>query len=355
MRRLVAAVLFMGAVSASAFAQGKLSGLAYFDYSYNVSRDSLAGSFANAALKGAKADQALQFRRVYFTYDYNISESAVSRFRVEADQSSLTSDGKIGVAVKDAYLKLKNVFGNSDLIFGLQPTPAFDISEGVWGYRSLEKTIMDLRGIVSSRDLAIALRGKFDHDGKFGYWVMLGDGTGNKPETDKYKRYYGHLDWAPTSMVKLNVYADYQARADVADPYNVNTKVSNSTLTTGGFLGFLPADNFRICAEGFLQSTSHGFNTGTALKSKSGLGLSLFAVYGLNPDLDAVVRYDLFDPNTNTASKGDSRNYIIGALAWKLDKNISIMPNVQVETYEKSASKTYDASITGRLTVYWKF
>lgn len=354
MRRLVAVLWLIGAVSLSALAQGKLSGLAYFDYSYNVSRDSLSGSFANAALKGAKAAQALQFRRVYFTYDYNISESAATRFRLEADQSSLTSDGKIGVAVKDAWLKLKKVFGNSDLIFGLQPTPAFDISEGIWGYRSLEKTIMDLRSIVSSRDLAISLRGKLDNDGKFGYWVMLGDGTGNKPETDKYKRYYGHLDWS-TSMVKVNVYADYQARADIADPYK-GTKVSNSTLTTGGFLGLFPADNFRVCAEGFLQSTSNGFNTGTALKSKSGLGLSFFAVYGLNPDLDAVVRYDLFDPNTNSASKGDSRNYIIGALAWKVDKNISIMPNVQVETYEKSASgTTYDASITGRLTVYWKF
>ena len=50
--------------------------------------------------------------------------------------------------VKDAWLKWKNIFSGSDLIFGISPTPAFDVSEGAWGHRYLEKTIMDLDGIV---------------------------------------------------------------------------------------------------------------------------------------------------------------------------------------------------------------
>ena len=32
--------------------------------------------------------------------------------------------------VKDAYLQWNNIFSGSNLIFGLSPTPAFDVSEG---------------------------------------------------------------------------------------------------------------------------------------------------------------------------------------------------------------------------------
>ena len=37
----------------------------------------------NSALTGAKADQAFQFRRIYFTYDNDISEQFMARFRLE--------------------------------------------------------------------------------------------------------------------------------------------------------------------------------------------------------------------------------------------------------------------------------
>jgi len=51
-----------------------------------------------------------------------------------------------------------------------------------------------------------------------------------------------------------------------------------------------------------------------------------------------------------------SRNYIIAGLAWKVDKNVSIMPNVLYETYETPKDgKAIDASITARLTMYYVF
>src|SRR5512140_1114716 len=185
---LVAALLVS---TSSVWAQGKISGLAYGDYFYNVARDTAFARAAlpNSALTGEKSYQAFQFRRIFFTYDHDISEKFTARFRLEADQVSNTTDGKFGVAVKDAFLKWKNVFQGSDLIFGLQPTPEIDIVEAAWGYRSLEKTIVDLRGIAFARDLGLALRGKTDTSGVFSYWVQVGNGNNNKPENDKYKRY----------------------------------------------------------------------------------------------------------------------------------------------------------------------
>ena len=135
MRRLIVVFVLFPILSTHAFAQekGRLSGLAYFDYSYNVARDTAIGSFSNKALSGNESFQAFQFRRIYFTYDYDVASDFTSRFRLEADEASLVSNGKTAVFVKDAFLRWKNVFGANDLIFGVQPTPAYEISEAVWG------------------------------------------------------------------------------------------------------------------------------------------------------------------------------------------------------------------------------
>lgn len=334
--------------------KSRFSGLAYFDYSYNVARDTAIFVFSDNALGGAKSFHAFQFRRVYFTYDYDFAELFTSRFRLEADEAALSSNGKTGVFVKDAFLKWKNAFGQSDLIFGVQPTPAYDVSEAAWGYRSLEKTIMDLRGIVSSRDLGISLKGKLENSGMFSYWVMVADGSANKPESDKYKRYFLHLRVKPTKSLDITLYGDLNARAEINNRYTMKN-VSNSTTTMAVFVGYVPADRVRLGVEGAFVRRSNGFDTGTALDTKSALAVSVFCVYGLQQGLHVVGRFDLYDPNTNSSAKGDSRNYILAGLDWKVTDLVSIMPNVQIETYEKSAVRSFDTSITGRLTVAWIF
>ena len=169
---------------------GKISGQFFVDYFYNVARDGNFTNFDDTAVEGVKDLNGFLLRRASLNYDKNISEKFSARFRLEADSKSNSSNNKIGVFVKDASLKWKNIFEGSDLIFGIQPTPSFDVSEKYWGYRSLEKTIQDLRGFVSSRDLGIALRGNISESNKINYTVMFGNNSGNSAETDKYKRYY---------------------------------------------------------------------------------------------------------------------------------------------------------------------
>jgi hypothetical protein len=362
MRTILAATAFVLVLLAGeTFAQSKFSGYMFGDYFYNVARDSGIASIPKTATGGEKSFQAFQIRRIYFTYDNDISEHFVSRFRLEADQVSNTTDGKIGVAVKDAFLRWKEIFQGSDMIFGIQPTSAYDVSEGAWGYRSLEKTIMDLRGIVPSRDLGVALKGKLDNGGTFGYWVMVANGTGNKPETDKYKRYSLMLSAKPSQNLQMTLYGDYSDAGNKTNPYSTSTPkaaVSNGALTSALFVGYTQPGDFSIGAEGFLQSTMNGFNdvTNQSLKSANAIGISVFGSVSVATDIAVVGRYDFFDPNSNSNSKGDSRNYFIGSLVWKPDKNVSIMPNVLVETYEKLPNgHTFDPSVTGRLTFYYVF
>ena len=56
--------------------------------------------------------------------------------------------------VKDAYLCYQ--WNGRSLYAGQSPTPIWSITETVWGYRAVEKTIMDLNKIGSSRDNGIA-------------------------------------------------------------------------------------------------------------------------------------------------------------------------------------------------------
>jgi hypothetical protein len=362
-------------------AQGKFSGYVFGDYYYNILRDNgtLLNSASNSAAPGGTAMQAFQFRRIYLTYDNDISEQFIARFRLEADQGAGTStapqndalnSGKIGVFVKDAYLKWKNIFSGSDLIFGVQPTPANDVSESVWGYRSLEKTITDLRGAVDTRDMGLTLRGKITGDGMLNYWVMFGNGAGvARPESDKYKRYYAHLQIKPTEKIQATLYIDYK---DVPDIINSYTKINigNSTVTTAFFLGYSEPMSYNIGAEAFIQSASNALKDTIAksYSSKSSFCFSVFGSYNIIPELAIIARYDNFNPSTDDKGKDPvvvtsavangnlSRNYIIVGLSWKVDKNVSIIPNILYETYEGPAGRGEpDPSVTARMTVQYVF
>lgn len=330
----------------------KISGIMFGDYFYNVTRDTGIVPLSNKATNGAQDFNGFQLRRIYLTYDGDISSTITSRFRLE---------GTTGAPfVKDAYIKWKNIFGGAELIAGLQPTSAYEISEAVWGYRSLEKTIMDLRGIVSARDLAVSLRGKLDGQGMIGYWVMLGNSSGTGAETDKYKRAYGHIALKPTDNIQVTVYADYKIQPAVNDLKSTSTPkatLNHDALTTALFVGYTEKDQFKFGVEGMVNTTPNDFKDGSAdsLVARNAVGLSIFGSYNVTNELILLGRFDMFDPNMNDKSKGDSRNYIIVGAEWKTDKNVSIMPNIQYETYEKIGTRSIDASLTARITLFYTF
>ena len=228
---------------------------------------------------------------------------------------STTSAGKVSMFVKDAYLMWKNVFSGSNLIFGVQPTPAFDVSETAWGYRSLEKTIMDLRGIVPSRDLGVSLKGKITGDGMINYWAMFADGSGNTVETDKYKRYYAHIQFKPTANLQATLYVDYKDAANIVNSYT-KSNVNNGAVTTALFVGYSEPFSYNIGVEGYLQTTANALKD-TSAKSYSdlsGMGFSIFGSYYIIPELSLVARYDNYNPSTVDNSKdpahfGQLRHY----------------------------------------------
>ena len=370
-------LLALSLLPVSALGQGKFSGIIFGDYFYNAARDSnfSKGNLPSAATGGAKSMQGFLIRRINFSYDFDVNEQFAGRFRLEMDGSggptgATTTDKKLAAYVKDAWLKWKGVFTGSDLIFGIQPTSAFDVSESAWSYRNLEKTIMDLRGIVPSRGLGVALKGKLDDAGVFGYWVMVNNpGSGSNPkdlsatasqnQADKYNIYSLQLQLKPSKEFLATLYGDFRPAAPVNDPTSTTVPKAtegHGTMTGALFLNYSDGQTYSIGAEGFLQSTSDAYADPASppqLKALSAMGLSFWAWVNFNPGLALVGRFDMYDPRTgsNNAEKGDSRNYILVGLACKPAKGVAIIPNIQMETYESIPNgPSFDSSITGRVT-----
>src|SRR5438270_1728153 len=66
--------------------------------------------------------------------------------------------------------------------------------ENLYGYRSVEKTVADMRGVAPSSDLGMAVQGRFDRKENYSYSVIVANGSGVRPENDKYKRLYTNLN-----------------------------------------------------------------------------------------------------------------------------------------------------------------
>lgn len=335
----------------------KISGYMFGDYFYNVSRDTSLASQSNVANGGAQDLNGFQFRRIYLTFDNQISTVYSVRLRLE---------GTTGAPViKDAFLRWKGIFSGSDLFFGIQPTPAFEVSESYWGYRSLEKTILDLRGFVASRDFGVSVKGNILSDGSLKYWVLYGNNSNIGAETDKYKRLYAHIDMTPLDKFRLTLYADYKMQSGLNDPNSTATPpatLGRNVLSSALFLGYAEKGKYSIGAEAIYQISDNGYVHGAApvvVDDKNAAGVSLFGTFVLNEEISILGRYDYFDPNTSSAAKYDARNFLIAGVNWNAAPNVSIIPNVIVETYENvqtaTGSRAIDPSLTGRITLYYVF
>lgn len=336
----------------------KFSGYTFDDYFYNVQANDNQDLIPNRVINGPEDFNGFVMQRTYFTFDDQISDKFSARFRLEADAFSLNTDLKISVFIKDAWLKWKDIYTNGDLWFGIQPTPAFEIEEEKWAYRSLQKTIMDLRGIVPSRDFGAALRGKFNSDGKHNYWLMVGNNSGNRVELDKYKRFYFQY-WLNLEKLTVTAYYDYRQNPDVLIPPpnpGVPPQELGANVNTGAiFVGYGVKDKYEVGLSTFIQNSANGATLLGAPKDRNALGTSIWGWANFSGIKYGVVgRYDFFDPNTDNAFSNDYRNYWLFGFVYRPIKNIWIMPNVQAEQYENlPAGIELKTAIQPRITFYW--
>ncbi len=286
------------------------------------------------------------FRRIYFTYDRKLSDVFSIRLRFEmAHPGDFSTKATMVPFVKDAYLKYKA--GKHQIILGISPTPTWEVIEKTWGYRSVEKTPLDLQKFGSSRDFGVAFKGTLDSEGKVKYHLMLANGNSNKSETNKGKKALLSIGFYPNKNVIIEIYGDYDD---------------------------LPGSTDRITAQGFAAYKTKKFRAGVQYahqirKVENGSDLTLdvasaFIAGKVGEKTNLFARVDkMFDPNPS----GNKISYIpfdptakstflVGGLDFTPIKNVHLMPNVEVVVYEENDNGVKpDSDIIPRFTFYYKF
>lgn len=321
-RATVLYLFLLGVVHNPMYAQTvDVGGLAYLDYYYTLSSPNEA----------AEDLHGFTYRRLYLTTDFRLSDDFAGRARLEAHEGTTGSSGPVPF-VKDLYVTWR-YSGEHSATLGVGPPPAFEISEAVWGYRSLEKTILDLQGIVSSRDFGIRFDGPITSGGGLRYAAMLANNEGVRAEDDSYKRAYAEIAAFPTEHLRFTVGAD---RAGHDGPLETSTRLS-------AFAGYV-AEAFRAGLEGFWSSRT--FENGDELTAR---GLSLFGAARLAPHWELLGRVDR--AAAEIPGDEDMTTFLVVGVAYSPNAFVRLIPNMWMYGFDDAS----DDEILGRFTVEVRF
>jgi len=392
-------------------AQLKVSGLLFGDYAYKSNADSLIGKRKNTSEYNGLAQgySGFNVRRAYLNFDYDVN----SRVHIEAvlahesttptGAQQVLPDNNAGVFLKYADLKIKNVWTGTDLILGQQRTIMWATQGGaepIWQYRSIERTIADVRRVEGAVDLGVGLEGHY-LDNNLGYNVLYGNNQGTKPLFLSNATQTGTLPVTSASTAPriygdvyylfLNKHLEAQLYADYSQ-YNFNWdttkhKFQTTSMTVQGFVAYM-VPRFTVGVEAYQQTNTYAankYNSETAASSPQGvskttasigdlrsttpLGLSLFAHAILIKDQDTAktsrrvgnmqdgqkggiltvfARYDFYNPDQNmtNAMAVNSVNktkyqsneiMILAGIDWQALKNVHFMPNIWYDGFLQKA------------------
>lgn len=329
---------------------GDVFGEVFGDYYYKVASsgvDSLLDGLGEYKKK-AKDDNAFSLRRFYLGYKYNFSKQFSAKLMFEGNDGNLISGNKRGVNIKYYYLQWNDILPNANLIIGGQSTPSWSrFTEKVWNYRRVEKTIMDFRHDGVSNDFGVSLSGKLTKKKIIGYELMVGNGTAQKPENDRNKKVYGSVNARLLDKtLLLELYFDNEKDAD-----NMAINIVK------GFIAY-QKPSFTIGAEPYQKRF---FINGSKASS---FGTTIFA-YGqiIKDKLNALARWDFYNRDVNDVDLSNINNtytekFLVFGLDYTPMKNVSIIPNIWVNSYDKKTSSPYpdkESDIIARITFHYKF
>lgn len=347
---------------------GRLWGFVFGDYFYKGHSDSLNRGGANQYTGLSKDDNAFALKRAYLAYDFNINKKFSTHMILAAENWNQSSN--LNVYLKVANFKWKNLWKGTDLTVGLQFTPAYvGYSESVWSYRSIEKTISDIRGTLPY-DLGVSLKGTFDASENFGYHVMVGNGRGAKAENNRFKNVYGNVyGLFLDKKIMVNLYADYE-RLDWKPGFHHS---QNMVKLFVGYTG----KNIAAGVEGFLRYGKQDLIT-TSMSSVDTVGMNSYGLSFflrgniISEKLGYFARMDIYNPylefENNKIYSGLSARYnpnvkeqfVTFGLDYTPVKGIHIMPNVWYNSYRSqydgaNGVSKFDFDLVYRLSFHFAF
>ncbi|MEW6456490.1 MAG: hypothetical protein AB1410_07260 [Acidobacteriota bacterium] len=318
------------------FAQGKFSGYMFGDYYYVFNHH-------NINLEG---QNGFWFRRIYFTYDYKLTDEFFTRFRLELNSpGDFKTNDTLKPYVKDAYLGWKT--GNHNVIIGISPTPTWEFIEAFWGYRSVEKTPLDLYRMGDSRDFGFAFKGSMGKEKWFSYHIQVANGEGTKSEVNKQKKGMASFLFKIGKHFLFEIYGDYsQVTSD------------RNSWVYQGFFGYR-GERTRIGVQYAYQTLQQGIGNEILNLSVS----SVFGIFKTSDKTSLLFRYDrMADPNPSGQSiayvpinGGTPFSLFLAGLDLHPIKNASLIPNIELISYDKPPNSGHKTDFYLKVTFFYSW
>jgi hypothetical protein len=368
---------------------GRIWGYAFGDFFHKAHSDSLNRGGSNQ-YTGVKKDlDEFQFRRIYLGYDYNISKKFMAEVLLAAEDDfngtgDVLSDNKFTFYVKFANVRWRDfLWKGNDLVFGLQPTPAFPYtSENIFTYsRPIERTITDIRR-TPSFDFGAGLQGRYQSDDKstvWGYNLLAANGSSAKPQAlngPLYKWFYGDAFVAVLNhKLFFDIYQDY-----LRQTWTVGAHGHSYRAMTKGIVAWIDK-KFTLGMEGYFNALGQGeaAKRGAVTDTLDGnaTGLTLYGHTNIiGTKLRFWFRYDFYNPNTRydngtyssykalyslgNYEPNNKERFLSTGIDYSPAANIHIMPNIWYNKYigqqANLAGKTaHDYDLVYRVTFYFTF
>ena len=353
MKKLLLLPLLLTAV----YTQGTFSGTTYFDYTYDLTKD-------------ADNDAGFALKRVYFTYQQELSEGLSYKFQTDVGQLevvNINDDEQLDGTKKTqfvAYLKNakidKNFYfafppvwnsgdawnlGKGKLTIGLQGMNMFNVTEKTWGFRFLEKSPMDKYAFSSSADMGIGCSGNLNN---FNYNIMYTNGSGyKKSETDRHKKISAQLVYGEKKLVEkdgINIGTSFSI-----EPYDIEDDEENITTenkTVMAFFGGYAGNGLRVGAE-FDMHTDAGTDVTQQI-------IAAYGSYKISDTLEILASIDLYDPWTESIDDEDtedideakdSETNVIAGINYYPAKGLTITPNIKFNLLEAPGGEGFQFSV----------
>ncbi len=337
--------------------KSRIWGYSFGDFVYKAQGDTLY--WGNTEYAGMEEKTiGTNLRRLFIGYDSKISENIKARVLVESKATTTTKEGRFGLAVIYGCLEWDNILPaipNSKARIGLIPTPIFALPEKTWGYRSVEKDALDLRGLGKVIDQGASFSGDFNKEKTAGFTLMVGNGSGNKPVVDKYLEYYASVYkkfW--NNQITVEFLGDFMRKSPEANQAFVRSFVSveKPKWTFGAEV-----------SQAFSEEEVSG-----EIRQVNPLSFSVFLsnkLGALGENWRSFLRYDFYNPVTNYSELGiypspsehyEEHSYWMG-LHYKMKEKINFMPNIIINQYKPKNDNVVKrkSDVVPRLTVFFLF
>jgi hypothetical protein len=326
----------------------------------------------------APSGTAFDIKRAYLTVDHQFNDIYSANLTTDFQYTTAGGLNTTELYIKKAYVQAK-YFQWLTIRAGSADLPWIPFVESLYGYRYVEKTLIDATNFGTSADWGVHVLGSFDPlfnptGPVVSYQVSAIDGTGYKappgtgsaPRTDTLDvegrlsvKWYDFTAGVGGYTGKLGKDASAITTATTATSYSTSTGFNSLTSpipitrhTANRFDAVLAYTGgpFRAGVEYF---SANDWTAVTSVAADKAHGYSLFGSYAFLPQWSIFGRYDDVTPNRLTASRKDLDYYNIG-LGYTPVKGVDISLVYKREEVDNGTFSTSNGTIGNSSTVAGK-